>query len=203
LGYVGKLAVEGWFQWRRARAAQLGRLLELASLLHASREAFIAQRRLVERLEKSLTQNHPNVVQDRSGFERHFAQTFTQFTPDEAELHGLIRSMTQHTLRPLNQAISDWLWSDLTYRTARGADANRGKLATKLNQLDTHLRLWHAKYEAWIPEYPQHALIYLADEEEHGIGFPVGLDGVVDQVLRDADAKMAPNPLVTSKVSPE
>jgi hypothetical protein len=56
-----------------------------------------------------------------------------------------------------------------------------------------HLRLWHAKYEAWIPGHPRHALVYLADEEQHGIGFPGGLDQVVDEVLRELDARAAPN----------
>ena len=32
--------------------------------------------------------------------------------------------------------------------------------------------LWHAKYEAWIPNHPEHALVYMADEKHHGLGFP-------------------------------
>lgn len=192
LGYVAKLAIDGWSAWRRVRAERLGRLLELASLLHASSEAFFYQRRLVDRLEESLRTNHPDIAPDRSGFERHFAQAFASFTPDEAELHGLIRSMTMHSLRPTNQAMSAWLQSDLSYRTARAAPGTRGELAAKLNRLDTHLRLWHAKYEAWIPEHPQHALLYLADEENHGIGFPPHLDEIVEKLLGELGASLAP-----------
>ncbi len=192
LGYVAKLAVDGWSAWRRLRAERLGRLLELASLLHASSEGFFYQRRLVDRLEESLRGNHPEIAPDRSGFERHFAQAFDSFTPDEVELHGLIRSMTEHSLRPTNQAMSVWLQSDLTCRTARAATGTRGELAAKLNQLDTHLRLWHAKYEAWIPEDPQHALVYLADEENHGIGFPPRLDETVEKLLGELGASLSP-----------
>lgn len=192
LGYVAKLAIEGWSAWRRARAERLGRLLELASLLHASSEGFFYQKRLVDRLEESLRTKHPEIAPDRSGFERHFAGAFGSFTPDEAELHGLIRSMTMHSLRPTNQAMSAWLQTDLSYRTARAEPGIRGELAAKLNRLDTHLRLWHAKYEAWIPEHPQHALVYLADEENHGIGFPPGLDETVEKLLGELGASLAP-----------
>ncbi len=195
LGYVAKLAVDVWSEWRRAHAARLARLLQLASLLHASRTVFRTQRRLVSRLEDSLRAGDASMERDESGFERHFTRAYARFSTDEAELHALIRSMTIHALRPLDQAIGEWLQSDLTYRTARGATGNHGLLAERLNQLDTHVRLWLAKYEAWIPEHPQHALVYLADEQEHGIGFPPGLDEVVDDVLKEMDARLAPDPM--------
>ena len=193
LGYVAKLGVEGWTDWRRRRQERLRQLLELASLLHASYEAFHVQAGLVSRLEEMLSKSHPETIPDRSGFERHFTQAFMHLTPDESELHGLIRSMTEHSIKPLNEAMTEWLRADFTYRTARGVTGRRGVLASRLNQLDTHLRLWHAKYEAWIPDHPHHALVYLADEEQHGIGFPHGLDQVVDEVLRELDARVAPN----------
>jgi hypothetical protein len=47
-----------------------------------------------------------------------------------------------------------------------------GSLAHFLAQLEAHLILWVAKYEAWIPDHPQHALVFLADEERQGVGFP-------------------------------
>jgi len=50
--------------------------------------------------------------------------------------------------------------------------------------LQAHLLLWLAKYEIWIPASPEHALVYLADEKEHGVGFPRGLDELVDATLK-------------------
>jgi hypothetical protein len=185
LSYVAKTTLESWSQWRRSRAASLRRLLELASLLHASREIFRHQNRLMKSLVESLNKHHPDIVPDRPGYERHFSQAFASFTPDEVELHAIIRSMTQNALRIINQSMSDWLRSDLTYRVARGSDVSRARLASKLNQLDTHLRLWHAKYDVWIPNHPQHTVVYLADEETHGAGFPSGLDEVVTTVLQE------------------
>ena len=61
VGYVAKLCVEAWTEWRRRREARLRQLLELASLLHASYEAFHVQGELVSRLEEMLSESHPEV----------------------------------------------------------------------------------------------------------------------------------------------
>ena len=57
------------------------------------------------------------------------------------------------------------------------------KLGQQLNTLDAHLLLWLAKYETWIPEHPDNALVYLADEEQHGVPFPHGIEDTVGDVL--------------------
>ena len=57
------------------------------------------------------------------------------------------------------------------------------KLAAELVKLESHLLLWIAKYKAWIPEHNEHALVYMADENEHGLGFPSGIDERVDDVV--------------------
>jgi len=183
LGYVAKLAADLVRQWRKNKAIEAARLLQMASLLQASREVFISQRKLIGRLQEALDARLPTRPAPGIGYERQFTEVFAIFTPEERELHRLIRSITEHGLRPLNLAMSDWLSTDITYRNSREVGTARGRLAWKLNRLDTHLRLWHAKYAAWIPEYPEHALVYLADEEDHGLGFPVGLDATVKEVL--------------------
>jgi hypothetical protein len=58
------------------------------------------------------------------------------------------------------------------------------RFASELRTLESHLRLWEAKYQEWIPEHPEHALVYLADEEAHGIGFPKNIDTLVDELLK-------------------
>ena len=64
-----------------------------------------------------------------------------------------------------------------------GKTGKAAELALLLNRLDEHVILWLAKYEAWLPDQPAHALVYLDDEERHGVGFPRGLDDAVDAVL--------------------
>jgi hypothetical protein len=73
--------------------------------------------------------------------------------------------------------------SELRSRVSRGKGEHEAKLAELLNQLDAHLVLWLAKYESWIPNRPDHALVYLADEQLHGLGFPQGLDDAFSYVL--------------------
>jgi hypothetical protein len=43
--------------------------------------------------------------------------------------------------------------------------------------------MWNAKFEAWIPRHPTHALVYLDDESEHGIGFPHKITDVLEVIL--------------------
>jgi len=183
LGYVAKLGVEEWATWRAARAVRLARLLRLHALLGASGIAFLVQRQHADRLAAMLRANHPECETEREGLDRLFVRLYDQFTSDESDLHAIIRGVTEHTLRPLNQALLQWLLEDLTYRTAGPGDTLGSQLAAKLNQLEAHLLLWLAKYEIWIPAKPLHALVYMADEQSHGVGFPSGIDELVLNVL--------------------
>jgi hypothetical protein len=69
--------------------------------------------------------------------------------------------------------MSKWLEEDINFRNASGKYA---ELAIQLNMLASHLMLWHAKFEAWIPDNVKHALLYMDDEEAHGLGFPHGIE---------------------------
>ena len=124
LGYVSKLFVDSWISWRQARAARLSQLLKMSSLLHASYAAFRIQKGHAQRLRDMVHDNHPDHRASRPGFERLFSTLFDQFTPEETELHAIVRSITEHALRPLNQQMSNWLANDIDFRTARGAEVS-------------------------------------------------------------------------------
>ena len=62
-------------------------------------------------------------------------------------------------------------------------DHREVRLAKLLNDLDCHLTLWLAKHDGWLPGRPDHALVYLVDEEKHGLGFPRGPDQAVEEVV--------------------
>ena len=183
LGYVGKLAVEGWRQWRQDRAKRRARLLQLQALLRASQTAFRIQRELAGRLATQLKHKYPNDLPDEPGLERMFTRLYDRFEPEQAELHSVIRAYTEHALYPINQAMADWLQGDVEHRTTRGKNHPEVRLAKLLNDLDCHLTLWLAKHAAWLPGRPDHALVYLVDEEKHGLGFPRGLDEAVEEVV--------------------
>ena len=75
-------------------------------------------------------------------------------------------------MRSINLAVSEWLKSDVLFKTGVVESQRNRRLAESLFALEIHLLLWHAKYEAWIPNHPEHALVYMVDEKQHGLGFP-------------------------------
>jgi hypothetical protein len=176
LGFVGKSIVEARTQARNARLAQRAQLVELHSLLRASGVTFQIQNTHARTLHSMIAKNHPTVPDFGAGFEQRFASVFADLTAPEREFHDLIRSMTTNALRPTNESISSWLSRDVFFKAHRADDARYGRLAQLLGQLEAHLILWHAKYAAWIPNNPEHGVVYLADESKHGLGFPTGID---------------------------
>jgi hypothetical protein len=183
LGYVGKLVVQGWTAWRHGRAQRTASLLQLQALLEASRVAFLVQRKQANRLAKLLKTRYPDDTAHRPGLERLFSELHGHFNQEENDLHLVIRSYSQHALRPLNEAILAWLREDIHFRVASEKTGSAPQLAIMLNQLESHLLMWMAKYEGWIPNRPEHALVYLADEEEHGLAFPKGIEEILLSVL--------------------
>jgi hypothetical protein len=93
--------------------------------------------------------------------------------------------MTVNSLWPTNSAMLDWLASDTYFKTQPHKPGLHGQLAQGLTQLEAHLQLWKAKYLAWIPDHPEHGLVYMADEGMHGLSFPGAIDGLVDRVVKE------------------
>jgi hypothetical protein len=186
-GYVAKLLIQEWTNWRHKREIRHARLLQLRSLLNAARYAYNIQLQHRNALAERLQARNPT---DRrtlaaEGYEQLFATHFETFTPAESELHALIRGLTVHGLRPNNSAIGKWLADDSDFRVQSAGKGTRGELADKLNLLANHLLSWDAKYEMWIPNHPEHALVYLADEKRHGVGFPRGIEDLVQNALEE------------------
>jgi hypothetical protein len=182
LGYVAKSALELWTAARRRSEARRAALIELHSLLRASGVTFRIQNGHARRLLQMVQRNHPEEVRGAVGYEGHFARAHSRFNAEEKELHSIIRSMTTTVLRPTNQAILEWLRRDTFYKSEPPSARAAGRLPELLSHLEAHLILWHAKYEAWIPDHPEHALVYLDDEKRHGLGFPTGIDDVVAEL---------------------
>jgi hypothetical protein len=172
LGFVGKTTAELILQVREAARDRRSRLTELYALLRAGDAAFAAQRQLIKRLAAQLRSRLPETSALPPGVDRLFVATYAVMNEEERQLHALIRAITVHTFRPLNQSLLEWLRTDRYFRATPLSHRHLGKLAVFLAQLEAHLVLWVAKYEAWISDQPEHALVFLADEEKHGVGFP-------------------------------
>jgi hypothetical protein len=142
----------------------------------------LIQHELRSRLDALIAKNQPNLPNE-GGVEKRFTAAYKKFSPTEKELHSLIQSITVHSLKPTNEAMAKWLKNDTYFKAQRLDDSLSGRLASQLFDLEAHLLLWSAKYEAWIPGHPEHALVYLADEERHGVGFPKGIDSVIEEAI--------------------
>jgi hypothetical protein len=186
LGYVAKQgfdAFTGLLTVRRMREAQL---VELQSLLHASDAAYQIQGKHARSLTDMLKNSRREIVETGKGFDDIFYRAYKDMSTEERELHGLIRSITVSTMLPTNMAMLAWLQKDTYFRVVPNHTGELEVLARMLNTLHSHLILWKAKYDYWItPEEPGHALVYLADEKEHGLGFPVGIDDLVNAAVRN------------------
>jgi hypothetical protein len=189
LGYIGKLIVEGVSASRRERRRQYARLVELRTLLTAAHAAVHVQFELRDRLLEKLPPG-PGIPGGNSSAETKFSDGFAKFESAQRDLHTVIRGYTQHALRPLNQAMTTWLEEDVYYKTGGSGTDDEACLAKLLRDLHPHLVLWLAKCAVWIPDRPEHALVFLDDEERHGVKFPPGMDAAVDKVIESQSRGM-------------
>jgi len=183
LGFVGKTAADLVLRLRETARARKTQLTELYALLRAGDVAFWVQRELRKRLAAQLRARLPATSDLPPGFDRLFAATYSVMTEEERQLFTLIRAITVYTFRPLNGSLLEWLRADRYFRAIPPTHRRLGRLALFLAQLEAHLVLWLAKYEAWIPDHPEHALVFLADEEQHGVGFPKGGTALIATLL--------------------
>lgn len=186
LGYVLKGFIEGRKEKgalreserkeeRARQESELAHLKHLASLLSLSDQIFGEQLDKAQRLENTLYENHPkemNDLPDKYGYAQVFYDMFPHYTPEEAKLHAVIRATTESSLRSVNQDVGTWLKEDRVFKDISAPEGKRSQLAKMLRQLELHLSTWHATYEATIPKDEKWALVYVADEQQLGVGFP-------------------------------
>jgi hypothetical protein len=201
LAAIGFVARQVWLfvdERRKEKARRIARLNELAVLLRSALTVHRTQRQRAGRLAARLRRKHPDQPTGR-GLERLFEDLHGKMDADERRVHGIIRSMTE-AMRELNEGMGAWLAKDTTFKTNQAGLKIGSDLARRLQQLDVHLRLWRAKYTYWITNEPRHALVYLNDEEKHGLPFPKrdsmgqGLDELVDLAQRELKQRPLPPP---------
>ncbi|CAN7784478.1 hypothetical protein LJR175_008405 [Variovorax sp. LjRoot175] len=173
---------------RRAREA---RLLTLLSLLLVGRSVFKVQADIRDRLQESIAARDPTLAASHVGFEAVFSHAFQSLTVQEREMHAVIRGYTVAGLKPINEAALAWLREDTDFKITSAKDPVMQELGEQLRALEAHVQLWLAKFAVWIPETPQHALVYLDDEVKHGVPFPSGIEGTVLAVARSVGRRRA------------
>ena len=179
LGFVGKLLVDQFMEWRKTVRARQASLVRLQSLLLASQRVFFLQTKARNALCAEFEATDPSLA--RLPFDEVLARGYASATENQKMAHGLIRQYTISAVRPLNRAMSDWLAADDYYKLGTHTGDLKA-LSLSLRTLDAHLILWQAKYDHWIPDRPERALVYMADENEHGAGFPTGIEDLVGRL---------------------
>jgi hypothetical protein len=97
----------------------------LESLLKASRALFILQQEQVKHLIELLEKNHPDLLCGSEGYDEAMARCHGAMNDEEMALHGVIRAYTEHSLRTVNQAVSDWLKADANFKTGGVASSQQ------------------------------------------------------------------------------
>jgi hypothetical protein len=183
VGWVGKQLAE-WFAMLRAEERhRRARLAELLAILRAGDAAWKVQCENRDRLAGLIRLRKPEWSGEEYSYDRLFALAFPSMPGPERELFDVVRAITIHTFRPLNEGLLRWLASDVAFRVRPPGKTLRAKLAEYLTDLEAHLLLWQAKFQAWIPDHQDRALVYLADEERHGVEFPKGGTALVAAIL--------------------
>ena len=191
------LAVVGhvWNQFLQSREAKQksqrerrARLVELSASIRAGDAAWAIQCENRDRLKQLIEMRMPELSTIERGYDNLFSLAYPTMTTEERELHDVVRAITIHTIRPINRAIAKWLKADSEFRIRTVDQTTRGKLAEYLQTLEVHLILWEAKYQTWIPIHPERALVYLADESQHGVEFPSDGVKLVHAVLSEKNA---------------
>ena len=185
VGFFGKELWDWWRKRHESKQARRVRLEQLGRLLDESGNLFRSQRAQAQRLFESIEQSQPSVVQPGLSLDQVFSRAFVHLTPEEAQLHAIIRGVSETSLKRVNAEMTDWLRSDDWFKGARHSSERLNHLARELQQLELHLNEWHAKFSSVFEKDRTVALNYLADEQEHGTGFPVGIESLVQQVLGD------------------
>lgn len=185
-GYVAKLIIEFVTAVRRKRRERQAALVRLGSLLQASAVAFKVQKELARRLLAKIAESRPD-FKIEGGDERAMSRAYDSLTDEEREMHKIVRGYTISALRPTNEKLLEWVREDTYFKGRKSSNKLESDFALELSLMEAHLLLWLAKYEAWIPDSPHHALVYLADEQAHGLGFPRSIDGTVAALLGRTD----------------
>jgi hypothetical protein len=180
LGYFGKSYFDSRRRKREESRIHAASLEELNGLLRQSKDLFINQNYKARTLKQMIGNRHGSDLSafDR-GYDEGFYRLYDELTPEERELHSLIRGTSQESMHRVNEATQEWIRVNLPKVKANGYV----NLAQQLEALEDHLNDWMAKYQGVLAQDPKRCLVYLADEKRQGRGFPKALEPALDEVL--------------------
>lgn len=181
LGFAGKTVVDAVREKRGESRSRLAQLHELQAFLLQSRDLFRNQNYKAQRLLDMLQRRVGARVRPGVGYNATFHDLYEDLTEEERDLFELIRGTTRDSMRKVNEDMKAWIRANPAIVTSK--DVHMVAFAEQLRLLDPHLSDWLVKFHSIFESDRKHALVYLADEKRHGLGFPTGIEAVLQEVL--------------------
>lgn len=186
----GFFAKYGWDYFQAKKQVQKDRIKKLETLkglLVESGNLFVMQNRLLKRLVSTMSERLDIMHPDVQGYQSFICEYYDHMDEHEKDMHSVIRGTTMNSMKIVNTEMLKWLKEDNEFKI-NSVKCIRDKfgegVADQLNQLELHLNLWHDKYAVWM-ESEKHCVVYLDDDEKHGVGFPTGIENVIDLSLKE------------------
>lgn len=153
-------------------------LTEFSHLLADSDAIASSHFQLRDRLIKTL----PEARLPHETYNDWLARLHAAFSPQQLEMFQLLRSTTANSMRIQNQLLLDWANRHSAF-TLFGPGLEEQAFDEELGKLRAHLRGWRDKFQSGFETNPRQSLVYLADENKLGTGFPQQLSGATEVLV--------------------
>lgn len=187
LGFLFKYGWDYCQERKELQKERIKKLETLKGLLEESGNLFEMQNKLLRRLVSTMSERIDVMLPSSHGYEAFISEYYDHMNDNERDMHSIVRGTTMNSMKIVNQEMLKWLKEDGEFKINSVKyirDTFGDSLSTQLNKLELHLNLWKDKYTVWM-ENDSHCVVYLDDEEQHGAGFPKGIELVVDLCLKE------------------
>ena len=187
VGFLVKYLWDYYNSRKQLKQERIRKLEDLKSMLEESKNLFVMQNKLLRRLcDEVCERTKCDATYNSNGYEHFLTQNYDNMTDVEKDTHSVIRGTTMNSINIVNQELEKWVQEDREFKINSVKDLRvisfGGQFAKQLNRLELHLNLWRDKYNVWMNN-EKHCVVYLDDEERHGVGFPTGIEDMVDEAL--------------------
>jgi hypothetical protein len=193
VGFLVKYLWDYYNSRKQLKQERIRKLEDLKSMLEESKNLFVMQNKLLRRLSNEVCERIKcDATYNTNGYENFLSQNYDNMTDVERDTHSVIRGTTTNSINIVNQELEKWIQADREFKINSVKELRTidfgSEFAKQLNQLELHLNLWRDKYNVWMNN-EKHCVVYLDDEIQHGVGFPKGIEDMVNKALSILSSK--------------
>jgi len=186
LGFLARTIYDTIVNKKKIRISTVNRLKEFENLLKIGQSIFHDQMILVRRLYKSLSDNHELF---KNGYSEGFLKSYDQMNEEQKEIFEFIRGITENSIYSLNDKLNQWADKNEMYTLTTKKSTIADEFDKDIHTLREHLQLWFAKYNSIFKNNPKYCLVFLGDENSHGVAFPQSIRDSVKKMIDFVDGK--------------